>query len=198
MFKNKSGFTILEVLISIGIIIIGIFAVLTLTVSTMTTNDKALEYTIAANLAREGIELVRNRRDTNWYNEENFDLGLTDPDFPLTNLYTAIIDYNDAEFDFVPDTIDAVFCKLKRQFGVYSYDAGGEDTAFSRLIYLNDICLDLSADPIASGEVVKDSGDHCDAGYIKIGINVESKVKWTTKGQKTRTLIINNRIYDWR
>lgn len=69
--KNQKGFTIIELVISIFILsiaIIGIFSAFSMI--TILTSDSADRLT-ATYLAQEGIEIVRNVRDTNWLNMDN-------------------------------------------------------------------------------------------------------------------------------
>lgn len=190
---KERGYSILEVLIAISVIITGIFGVMSLVVKSMSSTRTALDYLVAANLAREGIELVRNQRDTNWYSANNFDDGLTDAVF-----YTAVIDYNDASFTFIADDIDAAACELHRQGSVYTRDMGNP-TGYYRLIYFNNICQDLSVDPIVpANESVKTAGADCDLGYTKIGIDVISRVKWQDPSTGPKTVDLNDRFYNWR
>jgi len=66
LFKNNGGFTIIEIVISmfiIAIAIVGIFTALSIVV--ILTSDSADRLT-ATYLAQEGMEIVRNIRDTNW------------------------------------------------------------------------------------------------------------------------------------
>ena len=66
IFKNKKGFTIIELVISIFILsiaVIGIFNALS--IITILTSDSADRLT-ATYLAQEGMEIARNIRDTNW------------------------------------------------------------------------------------------------------------------------------------
>ena len=197
--KNHTlGYTILEVIIAIFVIVTGVFSILTLVVSSLSNTTQALDYLVAANLAREGIELVRNQRDTNWYKNNDFDYGLTD-----ATEYTAIVDYDDIDasndiiFNFIADDIDDPTCQLYRSNGVYTRDIGNA-TKYHRLIYLNDICQDISADPIVPGnESVKNNGASCGA-ETKIGIDIISKVEWLDKNGNPKIVELNNRIYDWR
>jgi type II secretory pathway pseudopilin PulG len=62
----KQGFTLMEAIVAIFVIttgIVGVFALVTQTISSATYSTDRL---IAAYLAQEGIEIVRNIRDTNW------------------------------------------------------------------------------------------------------------------------------------
>ena len=62
----KKGQGLLETIVAIGVILTGLVSVMTLVISNLTgAREAALRYQ-AVNLAREGIELVRNKRDSNW------------------------------------------------------------------------------------------------------------------------------------
>lgn len=96
--KNK-GFTIIEVLFTMLIITIGGLATYSM-VQQIVSNTFASNYRIAAAyLAKEGIEIVRNTRDTNWlqgapnwYNGLTGDSGLQEVSgFPNYKRRTIVI-----------------------------------------------------------------------------------------------------------
>jgi prepilin-type N-terminal cleavage/methylation domain-containing protein len=71
MFKSKkikenSGFTIIEVMIATVIITIGLIGALTLSLASMKFGKISINRVIAANLAQEGIEVIRAMRDDIW------------------------------------------------------------------------------------------------------------------------------------
>ena len=82
--KRKSkGFTLLEVIIAIFFVTVGmggVFTVVQKSFSIMSLSESRL---IAANLAQEGIEVVRNIRDTNWIEGESWDSGLNVGDWEV-------------------------------------------------------------------------------------------------------------------
>lgn len=64
--KSAQGFTLLETLVAIGIITIGVVSAINLVsfgISRARLNSQEL---IVIDLAQEGIEIIRNKRDTNW------------------------------------------------------------------------------------------------------------------------------------
>lgn len=63
---QKNGFTLMEVMLSVSILSMGIVASFALISSSMAKFSTATNKIIAANLAQDGIERVRNARDTNW------------------------------------------------------------------------------------------------------------------------------------
>lgn len=74
-FQNK-GFTLLEVVIAVFFVTVsmgGVFTVIQKSFDIISISGSRL---VAANLAQEGIEVVRNIRDTNWLEGENWDKGL--------------------------------------------------------------------------------------------------------------------------
>lgn len=63
--KNKSGFTLIEVIIAITVFAIGVLAVLRLITQNLVTLDSTQSRTTATFLAKEWMELVYNMRDSN-------------------------------------------------------------------------------------------------------------------------------------
>lgn len=68
MKKNTSGFAIIEILIWIFIFTLGLLSTYALVAQTINFNEYSKNSIIASNLAREGIEIVRNIRDNNYKN----------------------------------------------------------------------------------------------------------------------------------
>lgn len=66
LLKNKKGETILETIIAMGVLMIGITLASTIIGSSLRNINASKNRIIAINIAREGIEAVRNIRDTNW------------------------------------------------------------------------------------------------------------------------------------
>lgn len=77
--KNKRGFTLLEMMVSLFLItvgVMGIFLVINRTLILMTPSPSKV---IAAYLTQEGIEIVRNIRDGNWIEQQK-----TNPTPPIS------------------------------------------------------------------------------------------------------------------
>ena len=64
--QNKNGFSILEVIVAVGIITIGIIPIISLFTMNLNSEIKNKNVLIAAYLANESIEIVRQERDDNW------------------------------------------------------------------------------------------------------------------------------------
>ena len=72
---KRKGESLLETIIAIAILIVGTVSMLGMVFAMLIARTAAEYETVATNLAREGIEAVRNFRDTNWINNVAFDGG---------------------------------------------------------------------------------------------------------------------------
>ncbi|MFA5135076.1 MAG: type II secretion system protein [Patescibacteria group bacterium] len=63
---NQSGQTLLELIIAITVLVVALVATIVLIVTSINASREARNKLIATNLAREGVETVRNVRDSNW------------------------------------------------------------------------------------------------------------------------------------
>lgn len=73
---KSNGFSLLEVLIAIFIITIGITGSLSLISYSISSATVGKSQVIVANLVQEGIEVIRNIRDSNWLEDVAWDDGL--------------------------------------------------------------------------------------------------------------------------
>ena len=122
--KNNKGFTILEVIIAIFFLTIGLgsaFGVIHKILSFSSINNSRL---IAASLSQEGIEIVKNIRDTNYIQEEVWDNGIDLGDYEA--------DYNDTGL-----VNNDRYLQIDADSGFYSYDSG-VDSRFKRKITISD------------------------------------------------------------
>ncbi|MBI5765716.1 hypothetical protein HZA71_00635 [Candidatus Falkowbacteria bacterium] len=202
------GQGLLELIIAIGVITVGMFGVWTLFLSNFSGEKEASTRIVASNLAREGIEIVKNIRDTNWLRAEVNDKtcvlnsnevcqwndGLGDGNYVPDNIFTAAKEY----LKLLPvgdATIDDPTTKLNiNDTGFYVHQTGAP-TPYRRLITISSICC---AD--ASAVLVCDTNDFgdCDPGRnMKIGINVKSHVRWEINNQP-RNIVVADQIYNWK
>ncbi len=128
--KNKKGFSLVEVIIAIFIITIGVTGAMSLMVYSISSVAVSKSKIIAVSLAQEGIEVVRNIRDTNWIEAADWDDGLNSAvDCPggcriqYNSLGLMLLSGNPA---------------LKIDSNVYQYDSG-TDTHFHRKIEITNI-----------------------------------------------------------
>jgi len=165
----KKGFTIIEVMVAIFIItagMLGAFSLIQRTIFFTVTNSSRIT---AAYLAQEGIEIVRNIRDSNW-----LEAGVPWDDLLDAGDYE--VDYNDADLGPYHDRyllrVDGV------SVGFYSYDSGSP-TRFKRKITIGK--EDLS---VSSGGI-----------YDKMTVSV--LVEWQERGT-LRQIIVQENLYNWR
>ncbi|MCH8741435.1 prepilin-type N-terminal cleavage/methylation domain-containing protein [Patescibacteria group bacterium] len=131
--KVKKGFTLLEVTIAIFILLVGVTAgsvLIARTVSQMSVFSSKL---IAAYLTQEGIEIIRNIRDTNWLQGGAWDEGLTGCFFTGCEAdYTATTVENPPGATAYFETFANNFLKIDIS-GFYNYTSG-TDTKYKRKI----------------------------------------------------------------
>ncbi|MCD6284113.1 prepilin-type N-terminal cleavage/methylation domain-containing protein [bacterium] len=174
-YKSGTGFTLLEVIIAIAVISIGLIGILYLVSFSISASSVAKNKLIAANLAQEGIELVRGIRDTNWVQGEDWDTGIEG----TGNQRAGIIDYDDIDgltsyFNPPPSDIDECGsnCRVYLKNDFYTHDSsGGSSTNFYRLILLDKIS--------------------------PTQIEVTCEIKWTERS-KSYYLTVKDYLYEWQ
>jgi prepilin-type N-terminal cleavage/methylation domain-containing protein len=175
ILKNKNGFTILEMLIALGLVGMGLLGVLALALQNTQVETINRDYLIAANLAQEGIEIVRNIRDKNWLDLnpgitwDNRIYNITDQTYTVNykgTIVTAANTINDAAARLYTEPPPA---------GFYTSTSTGLNTPskFYRLITVN-------LNPINPDE-----------------LKVNCEIKWTERG-RTHNYVVDTLLYNWR
>lgn len=119
----RRGFTIVEVATVLFIVAIGLIGILSLIVKNVQSQGYNKQNLVAYQLAQEGIELIREVRDTNWNNGEDFRTGIaSDGSYYMDYLDTA------------PLTASGPQALYLDSDGFYSHDSAGTDSGFRRLI----------------------------------------------------------------
>lgn len=132
MFNKEKSFTLLEVIVAITVLTVavgGIFSLIQQTLVAASLNESKLR---AYYLAQEGIELVKNIRDSNWLEQR------TNP----TVSWDEDLDIGDWQADFNDTGLTQPFSQnsvlnINAQ-GFYSYDVG-EATPFKRKISISSL-----------------------------------------------------------
>jgi len=174
--KSKYGFTLLEVVVTVGIVAVGLSVIFNTAINNLAASEVSKNTFIAAFLAQEGYELVRNFRDTNWLINDDTQtwrqqtlpgtVSLADGNYR--------VDYNDNSLTSSLNSCsvslsDEPFLKIDSN-GFYSYD-DGQDTIFKRII-----CITT-------------------AGTDQMKVTV--KVEWRQQG-KVKSLTTDNLLYNWK
>lgn len=81
---KRQSQTLLEAILAIGVIMTATISATTLIVSTISAGQVGKDKVVAANFAREGLEVIRGIRDTNWIRRaENVTVGIDSDNPPL-------------------------------------------------------------------------------------------------------------------
>ncbi len=176
--KNNRAFSLLEVTLAMGVLVIGILGVFSLVIQNAKVQTFNKQYLIASMLAQEGIEIVRNKRDSNWLDDDlDWYEGITDGNNSFS------VDYSDPyNFDFSPNDISNSKAQLYLDANhFYTHiSTGNVATSFYRLIEIHNFTDNSNP---ADGE--EDS------------FRVVSTVQWTGQGQ-THEYVAETLLYNWR
>ncbi|MEK7078247.1 MAG: prepilin-type N-terminal cleavage/methylation domain-containing protein [Patescibacteria group bacterium] len=173
---HDQGFTLIEAIVAIGVISVGFVGALVILSKSASQAGFLRERIIASHLAAEGIEVIKNIRDTNWLVNRDWKAGLADTP-------NAIVSYNSGSVIIEADSsrwclsygLDNGFYKYK-----HSYPC---NTIFKRHIVLTTKTMEAypwETDP----EKLK---------YLEI----QSIVTWQEKGQIKTIQVIDN-LYNWK
>jgi len=117
----NSGFTLLETIVAVGLIVVGLVSALALITTSLFYVSNIQDRLAAANLAAEGIEVVRNIRDNNWLQNKAWNNGLANGDYQVAYDSMLLSSYTGSPLLFDSGT------------GLYSY-ASGAVTLYVRKI----------------------------------------------------------------
>jgi len=124
---KPDGFTLVEILISLlifGLVITPIMYILTTNLSSATSVRNSY---VASGLAQEGMEVVRNMRDTGWFAGASFGDSIPDGTFRVQWNSTALI-----PLGLNPNLLE------DSSNGLYSYDVGSR-TIFNRTVDISTV-----------------------------------------------------------
>lgn len=190
--SSHRGQTLLELLTALFVLGLVLVGALALTNSNFRLEGIGSSRLVATNLAREGVELARSIRDSNWLAGRAFDDGLSDADHCAGITGTANQPFVDHfSFQECKDIFDTSFQLYQSADGRFFSDAAlGSPVQIFRNIRLDPICLD------ASNSESINSNALCDPD-TKIGIQVKGEVGWYYAGQKM-TALVTEQLYDWQ
>lgn len=175
-YKNHKGFTLLEITVVIYIISLGLIGIMSLVNQNIQVSYINKNELIASQLAQEGLELVRNIRDSNWLKEYNWKNGNgTDNKTDIVQSdgsYNYTIDYLGNINESI-NSIDNARLYINGS-GFYNHISSGTPTPFYRLI-----------------EVIDNSPPN---DYY---ITVKATVRWKEKN-RTHDYMAQTLLYNWR
>lgn len=177
--NNKDGFTLTEVLIGIMILTVAIVTATNLLVGLVNSNQNNLTTMQAYYLAQEGIEGVRNIRDTNWLHNTNW-LGegaeeLWGDSFKVGGEYSINLKYDAFTKAATPGLVGSkIFLRAASPWSISS--AGSREVEG-----FNEFKRTISIKP------------YDEENYVL----VESKVEWEL-GAKHREVVLSGVLSNWK
>ncbi len=198
----------MELIVAIAVITVGLFAVMNLFLSNFTAEQEARNRVVATNLAREGLESVKNIRDSNWlsfYNGagKNWDDSLTYGSYVLNSNFPETISLVPFDKNDVNDKKDKVYWKN----GFYvNGDNTGSSTIYSRVINVRNICCVINNDTnqcdemrnsVNPSDLIKNSECPTNVSSTKIGLDVVSNVSWTRQGGQS-SVTLQEQLFNWK
>lgn len=188
----------MEVIVAVGIMVMGIVSILILTSYNLTAAEYGENRLIASNLARESLEVIRNVRDSNWLAGLDWNNGL--PDQYDDRL--QIIDFSSnatgqsytlSTSGLGIETCDA--CELYVPVTTFSHTVSNDNSGFRRLVEFRDVCdPDIGSDD--NDFVIGDVGS-C-VSSVRVGYALKARVQWKASNGETREVAIEDRIFNWR
>ena len=122
--KNQRGFSLLEVTVAISLILIGLIGVISLSLQNIKTQNINGNTFIASQLAKEGIELIRNKRDSNWFDKKLWNDSLASGKYKIDyeGNFSPVASINEANLKINKDGYNSI---------------KGDDSIFDRMIEIN-------------------------------------------------------------
>jgi len=183
----------IEMIVVIFIISVGLVSILSLSTTNLRNQRQGANRLVASQLAREGVELSRNIRDTNWLKGNAWDAGLNG------TTHCAVVDNNlvDLKFagvDCTSPLISAAYRLYRNEnvgasYGVYNGDTGQIGTTWYRRVILDPICLASGTESVITGTGT------CANPSEKIGIQVTTETASLENPVPVRFV---EQLYNWR
>lgn len=207
--SGKSGFTLTEVMIGIMILTVAVVSGTNLLIGLVQTNQNNLTTLQAYYFAQEGLEAVRNIRDTNWLHGADW-LGGSGGIFGKLEIgeedsakeYSVNIEYrafdvgsDESEASSVSDLVSPwfvsdenkgeIFKRISKGNTYFSLDAADAvATGFKRVIFIKPYDCD-------------NFDDICVPSDKENYVLAESKVTWKV-GSKNRELVLYEVLTNWK
>ncbi len=169
---DSKGQSIIETLVAVAIIVVGLVGILALVVNALAAGKISKETVIGTNLAREGIEVVRSVRDTNWFAKKSFDEGILGGG--EVRYLKPTFNPNKNDWELISGSSTDLFSdEYKLYFkDYYNYSKAGTDSGFWRVIIARRNLVDPNQ------------------------LEITAKVGWMEKG-KEKQIILSDYLTDW-
>ena len=112
LLSSNKGFNLVEILVSVAVFLIGLVTLIVIFGRIIQPFPYITTRFEASYLAKEGIELVRNRRDQNWIREEDWDSGLNNVGDLSTSIFNREVNVSISD-DKYADIVSTVSWTLR-------------------------------------------------------------------------------------
>jgi hypothetical protein len=196
-WKRRAGQSLIEGMVAMTIIITSVSSALVVVQSSIRSSTIGGSQIIAANLAREGMEVVRALRDSNWLGSANFQTGLVSGAIktarpfldPVSGAWTLTF----SNF-LITDAAALLYLTPQAVYVQTDAPAGLTATPYRRQIVINHICRNN----VGGAENVVSGASLCTGTQTLVGLAVASSVRYVASGGGARTVTVEERLYDWR
>ncbi|MDE2000962.1 MAG: hypothetical protein KGI60_00140 [Patescibacteria group bacterium] len=119
--SSRCGQMMIEAMVALSIVLVGLLGIFSLVSRSLSLNRVATEQYTGANLAAEGIEIVKNILDANALQKNAWNMGVAPGEYQVDYTSASLAQYGGVPLHYDPAT------------GMYSY-AGPETTSYNRKI----------------------------------------------------------------
>jgi prepilin-type N-terminal cleavage/methylation domain-containing protein len=138
--NNNRGFTLVETLVAITILVIAIVGPLYAIHKSVTASYTARDHLVATALAQEAVEFVRSARDTNYLSERGWLTGLEDCIVDSSGDYGCVIDPGTGNIDpCASGTSGCPKLTLHPTTRLYTQTPGLPETPFKRKVTIEPV-----------------------------------------------------------
>lgn len=190
---NNSGQTLLEVIVALGVVLSVLITIAGLVMINLFGQKASESRIIAGNLAREGIEAMRQIRDTVKLQKTTLDDFTENEYIAVAHYYVPLINTTNNSWNLRADNINT---QLYLKNNTYQYDASGTLSPFKRQLVIDPICQD-TANCSAGTTGVCEISDGIGVCVATIGYRIKSEVQWTENNQAVN-FSLTDFLYDWQ
>jgi hypothetical protein len=158
MIKKEKGQLLVELMVAMSVMLIGLLGIMAVLSQSLGLNRVAANQYIAANLAAEGVEVVKNIIDANAINARPWNSGLANG--------VSSVQFDSAALG----TQSSAPLLFNSSNGRYSY-ASGDPTGFRRTISISNI--DTNGDTFPDEIAVVSTVTWTDRGGLDFSVDVE-------------------------
>lgn len=210
--SQRKGFTLIELIVTIGVLSLGILAVIALSGKSYGALSLQKNKLIGMNLAKEGIEIMRNIRDENWLYTES---SHCDSNSTPTVCADGRVEQDGSDCDWRCGSKNIIegnpgFFRMDENFR--DLDRNGD------VVIGSGAATDCQTDGVVIKKAVDDSLQHTSGtstifkrlisinrnldldndGNSDNDIQIKISVCWTERGDEWRSVFLEDHLYNWK